>query len=70
MGTEVGKRVRNLRVEKGLTQQEIANMLEIERGNYSKYELGKLEFNNEMLVKLSKYYKVTTDYILGLENYE
>ena len=63
----VSKNLIELRKEKGFTQQEIANYLQIDRSNYSKYELGKLEINIDMLRKLSKLYDVSTDYILGLE---
>ena len=34
--------IKNLRVEKGLTQQKVADYLNIDRSNYSKYERGKL----------------------------
>lgn len=62
----VKKNLIELRKKKGLTQQKVAEYLKIERSNYSKYELGKLEINIDMLRKLSMLYKVTTDYILGL----
>ena len=68
MNQQIGERIKQLRQEKDLSQQKIADILGIDRSNYSKYELGKLEINNEMLVKLSKLFDVTTDYILGLEN--
>lgn len=58
-----------LRKENNYTQQYVANYLKIDRSNYSKYELGKLEINPEMLIALSKLYDVSTDYILGLEDY-
>ena len=67
MKIQVGKRVKELRQENNLTQQQMADTLGIDRSNYSKYELGKLEISNEMLVKLAKFFDVTTDYILGLE---
>lgn len=63
------KRLVELRKENGFTQQYVADYLKIDRSNYSKYELGKLEINIEMLIALSKLYKVSTDYILGLTNY-
>lgn len=63
----VSKILIELRKEKGLTQQEVADYLKIDRSNYSKYELAKLEINIDMLRKLSKLYDVSTDYILGLE---
>jgi transcriptional regulator with XRE-family HTH domain len=63
----VGSRIKELRLSEKLTQQQVADILNIDRSNYSKYELGKLELNNEMLIKTAKYFKVTTDYLLGLE---
>lgn len=60
--------IKNLREEKGLTQQKVANFLKIDRSNYSKYERGKLEPNVEMIVSLAKFYDVSADYLLGLEN--
>lgn len=61
-------RIVELRKDKGITQQAVADMLGIDRSNYSKYELGKLEVNIDMLRKLSIFYGVSTDYILGLED--
>ena len=57
-----------LRNEFGYTQKFVADYLKIDRSNYSKYELGKLEISISMLTELSKLYKVSTDYILGLED--
>ena len=68
MNDKVGERVKQLRQEKSLSQQSVADVLGIDRSNYSKYELGKLEINNEMLIKLAKFFGVSTDYLLGLEN--
>ena len=64
----VGSRIKDLRNEKNLTQQQMADILKIDRSNYSKYELGKLEVNNDMLIALAKYFNVSSDYILGLED--
>lgn len=63
------ERIKELRSEKNLSQAQIASVLGIDRSNYSKYELGKLEPGNDMLIKLAKFYSVTTDYLLGLEDY-
>lgn len=68
MNNTVGGRIKELRKEKGLTQQQLSDILEVDRSNFSKYELGKLEISNEMLIKLAKFFDVTTDYILGLED--
>ena len=65
---EYQKIIVKLRKEEGLTQQQVADYLKIDRSNYSKYELGKLELSIPMLIALSKLYQVSTDYILGLED--
>ena len=62
------KRLRELRKDAGYTQQFVADYLNIDRSNYSKYELGKLEINITMLISLAKLYKVSTDYILCFTN--
>ena len=62
------QRVKDLRIEKGLTQQDMADLLKIPRGNYSRYENGLLEFNNDMLRTLSKYFDVSSDYLLCLKD--
>lgn len=58
--------LRNLRKEKGLTQSTVANYLNVDRSNYSKYELGKLEMNLDMVVNAAKFFCVSTDYLLGV----
>ncbi|MBR4124215.1 MAG: helix-turn-helix transcriptional regulator [Clostridia bacterium] len=63
------KRLIELRKENNYTQQYVAEYLKIDRSNYSKYELGKLEISIEMLIKLAKLYSVSTDYILCLTDY-
>lgn len=62
-------RLVELRKEHSYTQQFVADYLKIDRSNYSKYELGKLEPNIDMLIALSKLYNVSVDYILGLTDY-
>jgi len=68
MKNEVGARVKELRLEKGMTQQQMADILKIDRGNYSRYESGKFQFNNEMLIIICKYFNITAGQLLGLED--
>lgn len=58
-----------LRKENHFTQQFVADYLKIDRSNYSKYELGKLEPSISMLIALSKLYNVSIDYIVGNSDY-
>ena len=64
----VSKILIELRREKNLTQQQVADYLKIDRSNYSKYERGKLEISIYMIRELAKLYNVSSDYLLGLEN--
>ena len=60
------KRVRDLREDKDITQKQMAEYLKIHQTTYSDYELGNLNIPADVLIKLSKFYNVSTDYILGL----
>ena len=60
------KRIRDLREDNDLKQLEVAKMLNCSQVCYSRYELGTRDIPTEVLIKLAKFYKVSTDYILGL----
>ena len=59
-------RIRDLREDADLTQQEIANYLMCDQSLYSKYERGTRVVPVEIIIKLAKLYGTSTDYILGL----
>ena len=61
-------RIKNLREDNDITQKEIASYLHIKQNTYSQYENGQRQLPIEFLVLLAKYYKTSTDYILGLTN--
>ena len=61
-------RVRDLREDRDLTQRELATYLCCSQQVYSNYELGQRDIPTEILIKLSRFYGVSTDYILGLTN--
>lgn len=58
--------IRALREDKDLTQQQIAEVLEIKQASYSQYELNKRELHIRFLKRLCEYYGVSADYILNL----
>lgn len=60
-------RIRGLREDADLTQKEIARYLVCDQSLYSKYERGKRVIPIGALLKLSKYYKVSVEYLLGLD---
>ncbi len=60
------ERIRNLRIEKGYTQKEIADILNVKQNTYSQYEIGVLNYPIDVLIKLAKFYNTSTDYLLDL----
>ena len=60
------RRLRDLREDANLTQKEVAAYLNISQPQYYLYESGEREIPARMVVSLAKYYKTTTDFILGL----
>ncbi|MCQ6530528.1 helix-turn-helix domain-containing protein [Bacillus mycoides] len=61
-----GQRLKALRLEKGMTQQQLADVLEIEKSNISRFESGKQSPSSENTVKMAKLFNVSVDYLLGL----
>ena len=62
------KRIRDLREDKDKTQKEIAAALNCSQQVYSNYELGQRDIPTDILIRLSKYYNVSVDYILGISD--
>lgn len=62
------KRIYELREDNDLKQREIAKILNCSQRVYSNYERGDLDIPTEILIKLAKYYNVSTDYILGISD--
>lgn len=65
---QVHNTIKSLRESNQLTQKQVADFLEISQQAYSYYELNKRELPSRHVVSLSKMYKVSTDYILGVNS--
>ena len=61
-------RLKCLRKEKGVNQKTVADAIGITTSAYSNYEQGTRAPSLEILVALCKYYEVSADYLLGLED--
>lgn len=59
------QRLRELRCEKGVTQLEMAAVLQMKLRSYQHYEGGDRRPDYEGLVALADYFQVSTDYLLG-----
>ena len=61
-------RLRDLREDRDLSQQQIAEYLGMKQPQYSRYERGLRDVPTDVLIRLAKLYNTSTDYILGLTN--
>lgn len=67
----VGERLLQLRNKKGMTQEDLAEYLNVSRQSVSKWELNKTLPDVEKLMQLSELYEVTLDYLVkGIESVE
>ena len=60
------ERLKELREYHELTQEQVARAIGIKREQYRRYETGINEIKANHIIKFAKFYKVTSDYILGL----
>lgn len=64
------RRIRDLREDNDLTQQQVADVLGTSQTMYARYERGANELPIRHLIVLCKLYHVSADYVLGLNNTE
>lgn len=66
---EIGKSIARVRKVKGFSQAAIAELLQTTQQQYSKYETGKQEIPARIIKKLSEFYNVPANKLLGVEKY-
>jgi len=59
--------LKKLRKENGLTQQQVADFLHLDRSTYAYYESGRTKINIDILVRLSNFFKVSLATLVGEE---
>ena len=69
METKISERIRDLRIENKITQGELAEKCLVQQSCVSKWERGATLPDAEMIVKLTKIFKVSADYLLGIDEY-
>ena len=67
---DVTHNIRKIRIERGLSQLDIAELLNTTQQQYSKYETGQNEIPVRHIVTLCKFYGVSSDWLLGLKENE
>lgn len=58
-------RIRDMREDRDLSQQEVADYLLCDQSLYSKYERGERSVPLEIMIKLADYYQTSLDYLVG-----
>ena len=64
----LNERIKELRLANGLTQVELAKDLNVTKQCVSNWENNNIQPSVDMLIKLAKYFSVSCDYLLGIEN--
>ena len=64
----IAERLIDLRKKTGLTQEELAKKINVNRATYAGYEKERTEPNCEVLARLADYHNVSLDYIFGITN--
>ncbi len=68
MISSFSSRLRQLRVRRGLRQEQVANLIGVNKSAISSYENAMRQPSYEILIRLANLYRVTTDYLLGQTN--
>ena len=65
-----GQRLKELRLEKQLTQSELAKLLDVDFTSIANWELSRNETDFATLIKLANFFDVSCDYLLGRVDYQ
>ena len=67
---EIGERIRRLRKDRHMTQEELAHMLGLQKSAIAKYEKGRVSnIKKATLLKMAEILEVSPSYLLGIEEY-
>lgn len=61
-------RLKQIRLERGYTQKNVADYLQISSNVYSRYELEKRQPTIDSLIRIAKFFDVSVDYMLGISD--
>ena len=66
---KLGKRLKELRTEKKLSQKALAEIIETNNSSICVWECGRSEPSLDAVIKLCRFFDVSADYLLGLSDY-
>ena len=61
---KTGERIRQLRIKSGLTQEKVANLLNVDQSFYGHIETGKKGCSVDLFIQLSAFFGVSLDYLI------
>jgi len=64
MMKRIGEKLRSLRIQQGLTMQQLADMLETDDGHISRIENGQKRPSSDLILRISRVFNVTTDQLM------
>ena len=62
----ISERIKDLRIENGLSQMQLAKLLNMSQSAVAKWELGKTEPTASAIILLAKFFNESADFLLGL----
>ncbi len=65
----LGQKIKELRKEKGLTQIQLAEKLNVNKSTIAKYETDKIEPSLLLLKQIAIFFDVSADYLLGIKEF-
>lgn len=65
---EISNRIKQIRIEKGLSQNDVAKGIKVDISSISYWESGRYEPKATYIYRLAKFFNVSSDYLLGLED--
>ena len=65
----IGKRIKEIRLDRGLSQQRMGEILAVSQDTISLWEKGKSVPTAEYLISIARNFEVSVDYILCLKDY-
>ena len=66
MNILIGEKIKELRTNRKLTQSDLGRILGVTTSAVSSYEIAERQPSYDILIKLSSFFNVSTDYLLGL----
>lgn len=69
MEIELGTHLKELRIERNLTQKEVADALGLNSVTYLHYEKNQREPSLKVLASMAVFFDVSVDYLLGLKDF-